>query len=65
MEITPEKLGQRLYNVGLLDPSDINAIFDGLGSRDVTLSEFIGGAIRSGTYRTGWARTANVFVSSR
>lgn len=52
-ELTPEKLAQRLYNVGLLEPREIDAIFDELGSRDVTLSEFIGAALRSGKV-TNW-----------
>ena len=52
-ELTPEKLGQRLYNVGLLEHREIDAIFADLGSRDVTLSEFIGAALRSGKV-TNW-----------
>ena len=52
-EITPEKLGQRLYNVGLLEPREIDAIFADLGSRDVSLSEFVGAALRSGKV-TNW-----------
>lgn len=51
--ISPEKLGQRLYNVGLLEPKDIDEIFNALGSRDVSLGEFITAAIRSGKV-TNW-----------
>lgn len=52
-DLTPEKLGQRLYNVGLLEPREIDAIFADLGSRDVSLSEFVGAALRSGKV-TNW-----------
>lgn len=52
-EITPEKLGQRLYNVGLLEHQEVDAIFSQLGSRDVTLADFTSAALRSGKV-TNW-----------
>lgn len=52
-EITPEKLGQRLYNFGLLEQRDLDAIYAELGTRDATLAEFVSAATRSGKL-TNW-----------
>ena len=52
-DLSPEKLGQRLYNVGLLEPRDIDEIFSVVGSRDCALSDFITTAIRTGKV-TNW-----------
>lgn len=52
-EINPEKLAQRLYNVGLLELKEIDEIFSILGSRDVNLSDFVAAATGSGKV-TNW-----------
>ena len=52
-DLSPEKLGQRLYNVGLLEPRDIDEIFSNVGSRECSLADFVTAAIRTGKI-TNW-----------